>query len=362
MSCLIEGCDRKPLDHSKSEGKCILHATVEDKDLKALRIAIREAIEEAKRQGIKCDFSYCYFPAKLTKLDPELFEGVVFPVSVTFKGAKFQGRVSFAKARFQKGVIFRETEFKKSVDFSDAEFKVNAEFTGTKFQGRAAFIRTKFQGDAFFLGVKFQEDVNFADTEFYEVVFFGGTEFQKRGDFEYANFQRTVSFRGAVFSDLKDKEVAYRKARRCFEREGDREEADYYFYHEMVARRKQRSKLWQWPLRSLEWLLVDRTCAYGTRYDRVILFAIVLILGFAFLVVFAGDLYLVTANVKASTLPFLQKLLYSTYFSVVTFTTLGYGDIHPIGWLTRGVASLESFIGAFMMALFVAVFVRKYMR
>jgi len=49
------------------------------------------------------------------------------------------------------------------------------------------------------------------------------------------------------------------------------------------------------------------------------------------------------------------------YFSVVTFTTLGYGDIIPHG-LARPIAAFEAFAGSFTMALFVVVFVKKMTR
>jgi hypothetical protein len=47
---------------------------------------------------------------------------------------------------------------------------------------------------------------------------------------------------------------------------------------------------------------------------------------------------------------------------VVTFTTLGFGDISPITDAGRAVASVEAFTGAFMIALFVLVFGRKMIR
>jgi hypothetical protein len=49
------------------------------------------------------------------------------------------------------------------------------------------------------------------------------------------------------------------------------------------------------------------------------------------------------------------------FFSVVTFTTLGYGDIAPFGW-SRAVAALEAFVDSFAMALFDVVFVKKMTR
>ena len=52
---------------------------------------------------------------------------------------------------------------------------------------------------------------------------------------------------------------------------------------------------------------------------------------------------------------------YSVYFSVVTFTTLGYGDFSPATW-ARPFAALEAFNGAFMIALFILAFVKKMTR
>ncbi len=49
----------------------------------------------------------------------------------------------------------------------------------------------------------------------------------------------------------------------------------------------------------------------------------------------------------------------SLYFSLITFTTLGYGDLRPLEGLGRILAGSEAFIGAFMMALFVYTFARR---
>ena len=49
----------------------------------------------------------------------------------------------------------------------------------------------------------------------------------------------------------------------------------------------------------------------------------------------------------------------SLYFSLITFTTLGYGDFRPLEGWGRILAGSEAFIGAFMMALFVYTFARR---
>jgi hypothetical protein len=131
------------------------------------------------------------------------------------------------------------------------------------------------------------------------------------------------------------------------------------FYRlERVMHRMQMNKFsraWCWSK------LLDVMCGYGENAARVI--------GFAFIeCVVAGLLYFLLGlnssegiiafnpahSFETNTINFLQCM----YFSVITFTTTGYGDFSPIG-LSRVVAAVEAFMGAFAISLFVVVFVRK---
>jgi len=51
----------------------------------------------------------------------------------------------------------------------------------------------------------------------------------------------------------------------------------------------------------------------------------------------------------------------SLYFSTITFSTLGYGDLFPTGG-ARALATAESFIGALSMAYLVSVLSRRVIR
>ena len=57
-----------------------------------------------------------------------------------------------------------------------------------------------------------------------------------------------------------------------------------------------------------------------------------------------------------------EMYLNCLYYTVVTFTTLGYGEITPPTLFTRHLASTHAFAGAFMMAMFVTVFGKKMTR
>lgn len=160
---------------------------------------------------------------------------------------------------------------------------------------------------------------------------------------------------------LREAEETYRNLRLHLEKAGLFEQAGQFFYREMVMRRLQ-MPLGSWR-RWLSWL-VDLFCGYGEKPLKVVLFSLLLIAGFAvlfFLIgVQQGDLR-VGLDLANGPLRNLHDLGSCLYYSVVTFTTLGYGDITPRG-LARPLAAFEAFAGSFTMALFVVVFVKKMTR
>lgn len=57
---------------------------------------------------------------------------------------------------------------------------------------------------------------------------------------------------------------------------------------------------------------------------------------------------------KAFVVPENWDDIYLFYFSLVTLTTLGYGDVHPINKLAMSLAGLEAVVGQMYVAIFVA--------
>lgn len=110
---------------------------------------------------------------------------------------------------------------------------------------------------------------------------------------------------------------------------------------------------------------------YGESPYRVIGFSLLTVLGLAVLYPFAGiqgDGYArpITwenaIDTSSSAVEIATDLLAtfgnSIYFSTVTFTTLGYGDMRPLAW-GKGLATVESFLGSLLMALLVFVLGRR---
>jgi len=156
-------------------------------------------------------------------------------------------------------------------------------------------------------------------------------------------------------------EEIYRNLRLHLERAGLFEQAGQFFYREMVMRRL-RTPRWS-GARLMSWL-IDLFCGYGERPLNVVLFSLSQVLCFALayfaLGVAQGEQQIGWSGAQDAATNLLE-LATCLYYSVVTFTTLGYGDIVPLGW-ARAVAALEAFVGSFTMALFVVVFVKKMTR
>lgn len=105
----------------------------------------------------------------------------------------------------------------------------------------------------------------------------------------------------------------------------------------------------------------DKMGLYATSPLRVL---ISVFFTYIFLVIIQFVLPFVTntsINCIANDSGLLTKFFDTAYFSAITYLTIGYGDCSPVGVL-RIVASIEGFIGVFMMSYFTVAFARKVLR
>ena len=271
--------------------------------------------------------------------------------------------------RFKRQVRIFIRNFSGTLQFENLEVLGHVEIRGGRLKV-PEFIHTLIHNNLVFRGSTF-----YGDTTWNLTVL--------------PNLPAELSVKGFVileecdFNNPTMEEFFYRLARITWEKSGDKEKADEYHYLEMLARRKQKMgrymtylpklgisvKLPSFPFRKaktkikhyihlleglFEWFFADLTCKYGTDWKRPILIWIAMV-NFAF-----PTIFYITRSVTSFGVP-LESFLDYEYFSVVTATTLGYGDLHPIG-IGRVFASLEALFGMFMWAVFLTVFARKYMR
>jgi len=156
-------------------------------------------------------------------------------------------------------------------------------------------------------------------------------------------------------------EEIYRDLRKHAEQEGIFTMSGNLIQRELTMRRKQMRKN---SLKRINSKLIDLFCGYGEAPVRIVGISVLLILICATLYTFTGLSYQGETIAYDSSKPFSENFslfLSCLYYSVVTFTTLGYGDFTPIG-ISRAIAALEAFTGSFTIALFVVVFVKKMTR
>ncbi|MHA7847814.1 ion channel [Serratia sp. D1N4] len=101
-------------------------------------------------------------------------------------------------------------------------------------------------------------------------------------------------------------------------------------------------------------LIYKVTSGYGLKINRIfytLIFVIILIAGVNF--IYSAHFF------KTGVV---NSYLDSLYFTCVTITTLGYGDIYPVTSIGRVAIIFESLLGFVMMSLFVSAFINKVLR
>jgi len=160
---------------------------------------------------------------------------------------------------------------------------------------------------------------------------------------------------------FQEAEEIYRNLSRAYDSAGLSEAAGDFFQKRMIMRRRL-MPTWSW---ARAWSkIVDLCSGYGENPERVVAssFSLILLCASAYFIIgVEGPDHHIQFDYHASFSENATNFLNCIYFSVVTFTTLGYGDITPRG-LAEALSALEAFTGAFMMALFVAVFSKKMTR
>jgi hypothetical protein len=156
-------------------------------------------------------------------------------------------------------------------------------------------------------------------------------------------------------------EEVYRDLRKHSEQEGIFTLSGHLIQKELTMRRMQMPK---YSLKRITSKVVDLFCGYGEAPLRIVGISMLLILFCAVLYTFTGLNYQGEYFVYSTNQTLIENFTFflsSLYFSVVTFTTLGYGDFTPVG-ISRAIAAIEAFTGSFTIALFVVVFVKKMTR
>ncbi len=354
-----------------------------------------------------------------------LFKGAEFYGRALFQKVTFGGRVEFeeicgTKTRFHEGACFGWSKFADNASFKEAEFGKQANFQDVTFSSAAFFNGAEFKGDAWFAKAKFGSDAWFRKTTFHSKSFFLHSRFEGSLSLDGTVFEAKAKFYGATiapagffrFTIPKGcGESVYRFAKQVSQKMGQYQEAGDWHYKERchtLAAKWQKAKKqlresvpsWLGLLEALSGLHEaakshykephpDLTARLQDAKEHVrslrglprALWAILGVLGecvfirgiFGYaekpkriaaiaggVIVGSGLLYWLREAIVLEGVPI--GPFRSIYFSIVTFTTLGLGNIKPITDFGRFLVGLEAIAGAFLMAAFIVTLARRWGR
>ena len=321
----------------------------------------------------------------LTIIQSIVFDKCVFEENVVFCGP--WSETEKVCAEFNQDVIFNSSVFRGQGRFRNAVFCGTAGFDGCSFDGVSTFKNARFCKDAKFRTATFGGYFLCGNAVFESSARFTNSHFTKGANFSEVRFAADADFNG-VYSSSRAV-PAYESV--CFGRKyfGDdvsfwrfakqsAQEAGYYqlagecFYKERCGRLWQKmrgagdyealplsKKIARYVLavRLLGELIFGKLLfGYGERPGRVLAAGAMIIFGCAFFYSQSGVIVCRDGPAEPS---FLQGL----YFSTITFTTLGYGDLYPAAeGICRLVAMAEAIAGGCLMALFVVCLAKRFSR
>ena len=369
----------------------LLQALAEGEDVQLSQCTVTGVLDVNRL----CDPAEKFQTAKLCVTQNQGYKVLTLAQSIVFDKCVFEENVVFAgpwsepdsvQVEFRQDMIFNSSAFRGQARFRRAIFHGTACFDGCTFGGVVTFKNVAFHDDAKFRTVVFNGYCLLGSAVFRASARFANTHFVKGANFSEVKFLGPVDF-GGVYSSSRALPV-YDSVFFARRRYGEDEsfwrfvkqsaiDAGYYnlagecFYNERCA------GLWQKlrgpaydtltpAKRVVRLLLATRLLpefifgrllfGYGERPVRV-LFASALI------IVFCAILYSQPDVLIYRELPSERSFFQGLYFSTITFTTLGYGDLYPAPeGFSRKLAMAEALAGGCLMALFVVCLAKRFSR
>ena len=311
------------------------------------------------------------------------FRTVVFQEEVDFRRTLFEADLDFDEAILQGPCAFREAIFQRRADFHSAIFHKSASFWRARFHNVADFNRAQFSENAVFHEANFLIEVNFRRALFQGILDCTRTWFPEMTAFNNATFFGTANFTAAQFVSVAAfRDVQYvpntlfqavkaklsRKQHRPTEFYLDsrhidevanpffkRYVADQQFIRAFNQANPILAKLWRWSSdygRSLTlWASWSLFIAF--------LFALAYMPLRTWMPTWMQDwtphFHQTTGAYSGEPLTFWNCF----YFSVVTFTTLGFGDVVADNAAARLLVTLEVIFGYLMLGGLISIFSNK---
>ncbi len=368
LYCAYHECTRPSWeDHIRDEHYCIFHTPRAEAKRKDFEAAWKNLLASTRNPDGEYQDLDC--------------TGFVFPVKLDFHGARFSGRTVFNDTLFLDFADFYEVEFCDYIEFNDATFTANSDFSYVRFPEYAGFLRAVFSGNTHFYNARFGGVGDFREARFKSRVNFAYVRFEKIGIFDNADFigadlsyssfgncrfehvryaMQPMYINGIIFPPERWKVWRWRPRRRvqatnftgietrdiltATNRQFVRDIEDQQYINQV----RETSPVWQFIWRI--------TSDYGRNFWLFLLWCMGVISLFALIYRIAGSHWFSDTEQWTPITPL--------YYSLVTFSTLGFGDIHPrldAGW-GQFTVMIEVILGYLGLGGLLSIFSNKLAR
>jgi len=284
------------------------------------------------------------------------FRDANFAGNANFEDANFAGDADFYHANFAGNAGFWYANFAGFANFNHANFAGNSDFYHANFAGNSVFWYTNFRGNAYFTDTNFRGNATFFSTEFDEVSFIwttftnvslNETDYNKM-NVEWSTLKDALVFDGATYIKLI-------KNFREIEQFEEADDATYKYRRLSQANKK-------WSGSKLKDVVAWASCGYGVKPEYPLIWAFILIMIFTLVYWWGKGIKRLKENDgDKSRVPRWAAFYNAFYFSVVTFTTVGYGDWYPEDRY-RIVVMIEGVLGWLLLALFIVTLANVMIR
>ena len=300
------------------------------------------------------------------------FGNAVFKDAVYFRQCVFQNASDFGESMFEGSVQFRGTAFHGMARFSQTCFQQVADFNEARFAEIATFRNAIFQATAHYKKAFFNDEIDFVQAQFSDTTVFNEATFFGKTDFTSARFAVSASYRSVSFIPNTIWQWLFNK----FQRQSEKP-AEFYLdsedINEVLNPFFKRYVADQQFIRAFKeknpfWALVWRWSSdYGRSLALWALWSLLIALSFSLVYLPAPELYpewlqhimpqfhQVTGAEAGEDFNFWK----SFYFSIVTFTTLGFGDVVADNTSARILVTLEVIFGYVMLGGLISIFANK---
>ena len=257
-------------------------------------------------------------------------------------GAKLQG-ADLVGANLQEAILL------------DANLQ-GAKLMGAKLQG-ANLVGANLQGadlsNSNLRNAIFSEKTILTNVNFFQCTLDGSTIKNAYNNMDKEVIQVRTIKKKRNYSSAREIYILFKK---YFKSEGMYDISGKYFVQEKKMERILNKKRKEWGKYFLNTFL-DIVSGYGEKPLNAIICSLIIIMG-GTNIYWLFDGIMVTNNKVTFSGTFFE----SFYFSLITFSTLGYGDLIPKAGIFRIIASFESLMGVALTAIFIFIFARKTTR